>query len=639
MAEKVRDYPKLAQDILAAVGGPENIANATHCATRLRLELKDEPTDAKDTVMALPGVITVVKNGGQFQVVIGTHVGEVYESLIGKLELQQGTAKQPILSRIIAMMSAVFAPFIYVLAAAGILQGCLIIAKIFSDSFENTGTYAVLDFISWAPFTFLPILIAITASKFFKVDTYVAVACCAALVHPSWTEITSAIDGGERITFAGIALSPTTYTSTVLPPLILVWALSYIQRWLGKLLPPVVRPLFLPFGCILIAVPLTILALGPLSDATARGIAEGYNWLVDVVPWLAAALVGGFWQVIVIFGVHWGITPVIMSNFAEYGSDSFQAFQTVAVIAQVGAAVGVILRTRNKQMKTVGTSAAITGIFGITEPTIYGVTLRLKRPFIAGCIAGSAGAVVTSFFDSRYYVYAGLPGPLTLINAYEPGTNSLTGMLLGASIGFFGAMILVQVLGFADPVSEVAPNPAQTNADDDNASLPLAATTERVVRAPLQGELVDLSTIADPVFAQKAMGNGVAIEPDDATVYAPVTGTVVTVLPTKHAIGLRSDDGIEILIHVGLDTVKLKGKPFEVYVSKGDRVTSGDRLLSFDRVAIEEAGMAVTTPVIITNSASLPDLRLAQPGSIQVGDVICTVPATETEATESTTSR
>lgn len=645
MAEKVRDYSALAADILTAVGGPTNIIKASHCATRLRLELKEEPADAKEHIQAMPGVITVVKNNGQFQIVIGTHVNEVYNSFIEDLHIDDNSEdeQQSLLSTIIAMMSAVFAPFIYILAAAGILQGCLIIAKIFSDTFEETGTYVVLDFISWAPFTFLPILIAITASRFFKVDTFVAVACCAALVHPTWAEITSAIEAGERITFAGIALSPTTYTSTVLPPLILVWVLSYVERFAKWILPAVVTRLFQPFICIVIVVPLTILVLGPISDAAARGIAEGYNWLVDVVPWLAAGIVGGLWQVIVIFGVHWGITPVVMSNFAEYGSDSFQAFQTIAVIAQVGAVVGVLIRTRNKEMRSVSASAAVTGIFGITEPTIYGVTLRLKRPFIAGCVAGAVGAIVTSFFGSRYYVYAGLPGPITLINAYEPGTQSLLGLLIGVAIAFFGAIILVQIFGFDDPktdpiktAQEVLTKGPEGLEHTTAPASPISEITGKItIHAPLSGELIALENVDDPVFASKSLGNGIAIEPDDGTVYAPITGTVVTVLPSKHAIGLRGDDGVEVLIHVGLDTVSLQGKPFEAYVAKGDHVAVGERLLSFDRVSIEQAGLAITTPIVITNSHKFAGFTFAQPGSVQVGETIGAVtPAPHTSPAE-----
>ncbi len=439
MSGKVRDYSRLAKDILEAVGGEENVIGASRRATRLRLVLKRSNPKAKDIVKSMPGVITVVENSGQFQVVIGQHVGEVYEefSKLVHIDLsgEQGENKGTILNRIIATMSAVFAPFVYILAAAGILQGALIMINLLFEGFEKTGVYQVFSFISWAPFTFLPIFIAITASKHFKTNTYIAVACCAALVSPTWAEMATQIADGKSISFLGIALSETTYTSSVPPPLFLVWILSYVERFLNKRMNEVVRPLFVPFVCMVIMVPLTILLIGPVTTLGANGIANGYNFLAENVPALAGAIIGAFWQVIVIFGVHWGITPMVLANFDLYGRDSFQAYQTIAVIAQVGAILGVILKARNKETRKVSVSAGVTGLFGITEPAIYGVTLRFKKPFIFGCISGAVGAVVASFFNPYYFAYAGLPGPLTVVNGInEQFPTSIWGILIGARL-------------------------------------------------------------------------------------------------------------------------------------------------------------------------------------------------------------
>lgn len=455
MSNSVRNYEKLAVDIIEAVGGKNNIVKASRCATRLRLVLKETTNEAKEKVSILPGVITVVENGGQFQVVIGTHVGKVFDKLASELDLDSNeikdTVKTSVLNRIIATMSAVFAPFIYILASAGILQGCLILINMVNPSFSSTGTYEVLSFISWAPFTFLPIFIAITASKHFKCNTFIAVACCAALVSPTWTEIASRISGGESIRFLGISLSETTYTSSVLPPLFLVWILSYLERFVEKLLPGAIKSLFTPFICMVVMVPLTILAIGPLSDSLATGIANGYNSLYNFAPAVAAAVIGGLWQIVVIFGVHWGVTPMCLANYDLYGMDTFQAFQTMAVVAQAGAVLGVFIKSRNKRTKNIALSAGITGIFGITEPAIYGVNLKFKKPFICGCIAGAIGAVVGSFFNIAYYAYAGLPGLLTVVNAITPdNSSSIIGMLVGAAISFFGAILLVQIIGIGE---------------------------------------------------------------------------------------------------------------------------------------------------------------------------------------------
>lgn len=607
MASSVRDYDKLAVDIIKAVGGKENIVKASRCATRLRLVLKETTNKAKENVSNLTGVITVVESGGQFQVVIGTHVGKVFDKVASELNLDSNTIedepKASILNRIIATMSAVFAPFIYILAAAGILQGCLILINMANPSFSSTGTYEVLSFMSWAPFTFLPIFIAITASKHFKCNAFIAVACCAALVSPTWAEIASRIADGESVRFLGISLAETTYTSSVLPPLFLVWILSYVERFVDKKLPEVIKSLFTPFICMIVMVPLTILVIGPLSDSLATGIANGYNYLYNLAPAVAAAVIGGLWQIVVIFGVHWGVTPMCLANYDLYGMDTFQAFQTMAVIAQAGAVFGVFIKARNKQTKNIALSAGVTGIFGITEPAIYGVNLRFKKPFICGCIAGAIGAVVGSFFNIAYYAYAGLPGLLTVVNSITPDNpKSIIGMLLGAAISFFGAIALVQIVGIGEK---------ETNQERQDKKIeegqPILNMGVNAIKSPISGKVIELEKVDDPVFSSGAMGKGIAIEPMDNKVYAPFNGTIEFIAETKHAIGLLSEDGVEVLIHVGMDTVKMQGRGFNVKTSVNSKIKAGDLLLEFDRNAIEKEGYSLITPVVITNADNYED--------------------------------
>lgn len=607
MASSVRDYDKLAVDIIKAVGGKENIVKASRCATRLRLVLKETTNEAKENVSNLTGVITVVESGGQFQVVIGTHVGKVFDKVASELNLDSNTIedepKASILNRIIATMSAVFAPFIYILAAAGILQGCLILINMANPSFSSTGTYEVLSFMSWAPFTFLPIFIAITASKHFKCNAFIAVACCAALVSPTWAEIASRIADGESVRFLGISLAETTYTSSVLPPLFLVWILSYVERFVDKKLPEVIKSLFTPFICMIVMVPLTILVIGPLSDSLATGIANGYNYLYNLAPAVAAAVIGGLWQVVVIFGVHWGVTPMCLANYDLYGMDTFQAFQTMAVIAQAGAVFGVFVKARNKQTKNIALSAGVTGIFGITEPAIYGVNLRFKKPFICGCIAGAIGAVVGSFFNIAYYAYAGLPGLLTVVNSITPDNpKSIIGMLLGAAISFFGAIALVQIVGIGEK---------ETNEEKQDKKIeegqPILNMGVNAIKSPISGKVIELEKVDDPVFSSGAMGKGIAIEPMDNKVYAPFNGTIEFIAETKHAIGLLSEDGVEVLIHVGMDTVNMQGRGFNVKTSVNSKIKAGDLLLEFDRNAIEKEGYSLITPIVITNADNYED--------------------------------
>ena len=613
MSKGIRDYEKLAVDIIEAVGGEKNIVKASRCATRLRLVLKDTPNDANKRVSALTGVITVVENGGQFQVVIGTHVGKVFDKVASELNLEdmkeEDAPQASILNRVIATMSAVFAPFIYILAAAGILQGGLILANMINPGFQTTGTYEVLSFISWAPFTFLPIFIAITASKHFKCNTFIAVACCCALVSPTWGEIATRIAGGEAVKFLGIKLSETTYTSSVLPPLFLVWILSYVERFVEKKLPDVVKSLFTPLICMLVMVPFTIVLIGPVSDGLATAIANGYNFLYNFAPPVAAAVIGGLWQIVVIFGVHWGVTPMCLANYEMYGMDTFQAFQTMAVIAQTGAVIGVFIKARNRETKSVALSSGITGFFGITEPAIYGVNLKLKKPFICGCIAGGIGAVVASFFNVAYYAYAGLPGALTVVNAINSeNKSSIIGMLIGGAIALFGAIILVQIVGIGGNVKDTKEKIKEENIEFSQINV---VHGRKEIKSPIAGKVIELSKIHDPVFSSGAMGNGVAIEPSDNKVYSPFNGTVQFIADTKHAIGLVSDDGIEVLIHVGMDTVKMNGRGFNVKTALNSKVKEGDLLLEFDIKEIEKEGYPTVTPVIITNSDSYHQSLLA----------------------------
>ena len=610
----IRDYNKLASDILREAGGENNISSFTRCATRLRLVLNETPAEAKNRIQNLPGVIAVVESGGQFQVVIGTHVAEVYNALSALLgENHAGATAKPKtrwLDAVIGTMSAVFAPIVYILAAAGILQGLLIVAGLIDAEVKTSGTFAILNFMSWTPFAFLPVFIAITAARHFKCNPYIAVLCCCALINPEWSAMAGRIAGGETITFLFIPLAKTVYTSSVLPPLFLVWALSWLEKRVERILPDVVSALFTPLVCFVIIVPLTLIIIGPVTTWAAMGIASGYNALFAAAPAVAAAVIGGVWQIVVIFGVHWGITPVIMANFDTQGYDSFQAYQTIAVIGQMAAVFGVFLKTRNRELKTTSLSAGVTAIFGITEPAIYGVTLRFKKPFICGCIGGAVGAVVASLFGSLYYAYAALPGLFTLVNAISPeAPMSFIGELAGSATAIVLTIVLVQFVGFEDPVAEEHLSEPETAPVAAATSAATTATASLQIMSPLHGEVIALERVADDAFAQKALGDGIAIRPQSGQVVAPCDARVETLIDSHHAVGLSCDNGAELLIHVGLNTVNLQGQHFRPLVKEGDVVKAGTPLLEFDKEAIERAGYDLTTPVLVINS---DDYRLTK---------------------------
>lgn len=619
MSSKIRDYNKLAVDILNELGGENNIVTVARCATRLRLVTQKTPENAKENIAKFPGVITVVEKGGQIQVVIGTNVDKVYNAFVQLIKTDNKVASvenKNILNLIIATMSAVFAPFVYVLAASGILQGILILIKLAFPDFGTTGTYQVFNFISWAPFAFLPIFIAITASQHFRCNIYIAVACCAALLSPTWAELAALIKSGQEINLFGLALSETTYTSTVLPPLFLVWLLSYLERFLEPRLHSIIKPLLMPLICLVIMVPLTLLAIGPLTANAAHYIANGYNWIVNLAPSVAGGLIGAVWQVFVIFGVHWGITPVIIENINQYGQDSFQAFQTIAVIGQVGAALGFYIKTKNKDMKGVSLSAFVTGIFGITEPAIYGVNLRYKKPFIYGCVCAALGGIVAGFFTPYYYTYAALPGPLTIVNAINPEhPGSFIGVLIGSAIALFGPVLLIQILGTGETKSS-----STEQIEDDT---PKVLVDEIKITSPMTGKALPLSEVPDPAFAQKLMGEGIAIEPTDNHVYAPDDAKITAVFErSKHAIGLTLNNGIELLIHCGIDTVNLKNNEFSYHVTLNQEVKKGDLLISFDPDAIRKAGYPLITPIIIVNSAEYQQITLTDKIDVTTQDIV-----------------
>ncbi|WP_318385302.1 beta-glucoside-specific PTS transporter subunit IIABC [Enterobacter sp.] len=617
----IRDYNKLASDILREVGGEKNINSFTRCATRLRLVLNETPAQAKAQVQKLPGVIAVVESGGQFQVVIGTHVADVFNALSAIIgEDNTGNTSKPKtrwLDAVIGTMSAVFAPIVYILAAAGILQGLLIVVALIDADVKTTGTFEILNFMSWTPFAFLPVFIAITAARHFKCNPFIAVLCCCALINPEWSAMAGRIANGESITFLLIPLAKTVYTSSVLPPLFLVWALSWLEKRVEKAIPDVVSALFTPLICFVIIVPLTLLIIGPVTTWAAMGIASGYNALFAAAPAVAAAVIGGVWQIIVIFGVHWGITPVIMANFDTQGYDSFQAYQTIAVIGQMAAVFGVFLKTRNRELKTTSMSAGITAIFGITEPAIYGVTLRFKKPFICGCIGGAVGAVVASLFGSLYYAYAALPGLFTLVNAISPDAPmSFIGELAGSATAIILTIVLVQFVGFDDPVAEETLTEEKEPAPV-SAPVTTAAKTSLDLVSPLNGDVIALEEVADDAFAQKVLGDGIAIRPQSGQVVAPCDARVETLIDSHHAIGLSCDNGAELLIHVGLNTVNLQGQYFRPLVKEGDVVKAGTPLLEFDKEAIERAGYDLTTPVLVINSDEFTLTKHQSAGPVQ----------------------
>lgn len=592
------DYHKTAMELLKELGGNDNITNVTHCATRLRFILKDESVVNKDKVAKIPGVITTVQAGGQFQVVIGNHVKDAYEHMIKMVTIDEeaakgtGNKKVGIVSRIIDVISAIFAPFLYTLAACGILQGILGVLVALNAIDTAGGTYQILNFISWTAFTFLPVLIAVTASKKFGVNTFIALVIACALVCPDYIAM---VNAAKPVYFLGMKVQLLSYTSSVIPIILSIWIASYVQKFFDKYLPIVIRNLFTPMFTIAIMVPLTLLAFGPIGNTIGGAIGGIYNTLYNLSPIVAGLVVGGLWEVLVIFGVHWGITPVTVGNYANLGYDTFTGLQASAVFSQAGATFGVFLKTKNKDMKGVSASAAITGLFGITEPAIYGVNLRLKKPMICGCIAGAVGGAIGGAFHAVSWSY-NMPGIATLPAYFKAGhLTPFIGLVISIVVAFVLGAVLTYIVGFEDEVEEtkeIEETTAEANGE---------ATSEFV--APVTGNVIPVNQVKDEAFASEAMGKGVGIEPENGKVYAPFDGNVDAVFPTGHLVGLSDGNGAEVLIHIGVDTVKLEGKGFTTYVSQGDKVKKGDLLVEFDVELLKKEGYDTTVMFITTDTS------------------------------------
>lgn len=590
------DYHKTAEMLVHELGGDENISNVSHCATRLRFILKDESRVNKDKVAKIPGVITTVSAGGQFQVVIGNHVRDAYNFVTQMITTDGkngGTSnkKTGVFSKIIDIISSIFAPFLYTLAACGILQGILGIFVALNAVDTNGGTYRILNFISWTAFTFLPVLIAITASKKFGVNTFVAVVIACALICPDYIAM---VDAGESITFLGIPVQLLSYTSTVIPIIISIWIASYVERFFNKILPIVIRSLFSAMFTITIMVPLTLLVFGPIGNLIGGAIGGAYNFLYNLSPVIAGIIVGAVWEILVIFGVHWGITPVTVGNYATLGYDTFTALQASAVFSLVGATFGVFFKTKSKEMKRVAASAGVTGLFGITEPAIYGVNLRLKKPMICGCIAGAVGGAIAGAFNSVSWAY-NMPGIATLPAYFRAGhVTQFIGLLISIVVSFVLGAVLTYIVGFNE--DEEKEEEYEKNSFENR----IASGDMLKIAAPVSGKVLSVSDVTDEVFSSGVLGRGVGIIPDEGKVYAPFDCTVEMVSDTKHAIGLLSDEGIMTLIHIGINTVNLDGKGFSVRVKKDEHIKKGDLIAEFEKDFLIKEGYDPTVIFIVT---------------------------------------
>lgn len=651
-----RKYEELATEIVKNVGGKENVNSLAHCITRLRFKLKDEGKANTDVLKAMDGVVTVVQSGGQYQVVIGQHVGDVYDEILqyhdikgaGGVDVDEGdddTPKKP-LDLFVDTVSGIFTPILGVLAAAGMLKGLLALLSAFSIVDRGSGTYQILNILGDAFFFFLPVFLAYTAAQKFKMNSaFTAMGIGAALVYPSmaqmrggdvlYTVLTGTIfESPIHIEFFGIPVILMNYASSVIPIILAVWVAVRVEKFFLGIMPTIFKSFGVPFFTWLVMIPLTLLVVGPVATWLGKIVGAVTIGIYDVSPVLAGMFIGGFWQVFVMFGLHWGLVPVMLNNITTMGYDPVITTMLGTTFAQTGIVIAIAFKTKDQKLKGIAIPAAVSGVFGVTEPAIYGVTLPRKKYFILSCIIAAVAGGAIALMGVKQFLFGGL-GIFSYPSYIDPATNDVSGMyytmVITAAATIAGIVIAYMLYSDAEfakaPAARAATPASSTPAPAANESAPAEATlAAETLQSPLTGNLVKMENVPDPVFSSGALGQGMAVEPTEGKVFAPADAEVTTMFPTGHAIGLKTSKGTEILIHIGMDTVEMEGKGFTVHVAQGDKVKQGQLLIEFDIDAIKKAGHPIITPVIVTNTASYKEVKTATGATIKHGeDLITTV--------------
>lgn len=623
----------LAENILRLVGGESNVASLVHCATRLRFKIIDNSKVNQPELEAQDGVITVVKGSGQLQVVIGNRVPDVFRAigaisgLLDETKSKQTPAEQQnsasLLGRLIDLVSGIFTPLLGAMAAAGVLKGALAIVLAAGWMTNKETTYIILHAASDSLFYFLPMLLAITSARKFETNVFVAVSVAGALIYPSIQQLFTSPD---PVTFFGLPVMMMKYTGTVIPIIFSVWLMSILERFFNRHIHDSVRNILTPFFLLTLMVPLTLMTIGPVGVSVSEAVASLFVSIYSFNPIIASALMAAAWQVLVIFGVHWGFVTVFINDISVMGHSYLKAASSPSVFAQSGALLAVMLRTKDKKLKALAGSSFIASLFGITEPGVYGVTLKLKKPFICAVIAAGFGGAIAGYAKSSA-ISMGMPGLLTLPIFYGEG---FIGFIIGCIVAFAASLVLTLVVGFDDPVQSApqATPSAPTPGKKQNETAKTAVTSHtssmanEQIAAPISGTVIPLTAVDDKVFSSGIVGQGFAIVPDEGRVYSPVAGQIASTFASGHAIGISSTGGAEILIHVGINTVQLEGQYFQMQVKEGDVVQKGQLLLTFDLDEIKKAGYDPVTPVIVTNSEAWRELRINDKSSFRSGESV-----------------
>lgn len=611
-------YEKLASEIISLVGGKENVSNLIHCQTRLRFDLVDSKKADKEKLNQMDGVAGVIDSGGQFQVIIGTHVAEVYEDVkivLGDIEEQpeqSGKKKNP-LSFAVEFISTSFTPVIPAMAGAGMIKALLALLVLFNLVSNESQTYYIVNFMADAVFYFLPFFLANTAARKLKCSPFLAMALAGVLLHPNFAALIAA---GEGVELFAMPVRLVGYGASVIPILLIVIVQSYIEKFFNRVIPNAVKIVFVPMLTILLTGVIALVAVGPLGSYVGEFIAAGFNAIREVAPWAPAVIVGTFLPIMVMFGIHTSIGPLDVIQLTSVGyANIFGPGAMVSNIATGVAALVVSFRTRKPGEKQVATSAGITALMGITEPALYGISVPKKYPLVASIIGGGLGGLYAGVSGASRFATGSSGLPAIPLYIGEDISNVIN-ILIAIAVTMISTAVATYVLSLKYEKND---EKAETTTDS------VIKVDTISINSPIVGEMLPLAEVKDEAFSTGMLGQGVAFEPSEGKIVAPFDGEVVSLFPTKHAIGLRCENGVELLIHVGLDTVQLDGKYFEALVKQGDKITRGQTLLTFDLEKIRKEGYVTQIPVVVTNTASFKEVRHDNLGSKTVDNTMLTI--------------
>ncbi|WP_347298091.1 beta-glucoside-specific PTS transporter subunit IIABC [Dolosigranulum savutiense] len=626
-------YTELAKDIVEKVGGTENIKDVRHCITRLRFRLNNVSKADTDYLKQREGIVTVVEAGGQYQVVIGNHVPEVYEEVLAQgistdnesnNSSSGSSSNGNFFDKFVDLMSSLFQPFLGVLTATGIIKGLVaLLGAIGSEGIKDSGIYILLNASGDGFFQYLPIVLALTAATKFKLNKFTAIAIIGSLIYPNIGE--QILEGtkflGIPVTLPGAG----SYYQAVVPAILAIWFASKIERLINKLIPDVLKMFAVPLITILISVPIIFTIVGPTANLLSNLLSSIFTYMYDLSPVLYGLIAGVMWQVLVMVGLHWAIIPMAINQLAVQGFFTFFTPILLVSFAQTGALSAILLKTDEPKVRQLGVPALISSLVGITEPAIYGITLPMKTPFIISCIAGAIQGAYLGFFNIFGYTMGGL-GVFVYPRLINPETGDLSGVY-HALIATVIAIVISFTLTYITKVPKIFDEQNSNTTDQQKQESDVEDSTnsnlkQEIIASPLTGKIVRLDDVSDEVFASRSMGDGIAILPTGGKVFAPTNGTVETLFKTGHAIGIKSDNGAEILIHIGVDTVQLDGEGFETHVSKNDRVEAGQLLIDFDLELVKEKGYDSITPIIITNSPNYTDILPTNSEQVKNGDYL-----------------